>query len=303
MMKRINLRNVAAAGICILTMSIGTNTVLAESEITDGSLMHAIDMSDFEVVDDEITDSYGNVYSENVLMFDASYNSYVSFDLHGEYESFSGAFVASTETGSGAVMDAAIFADGKQVYALSDFTKQMPQQEFEIDLTGVGRLDIKTENTGDFPYGWLFMVEPQFTKAFAPATITEWKSLRDVFIIDSGDYEAQKSLKKDSYGELHDGAICIDASYEGYVLFNLNGQFSTLSGAFVSGDDTGSGVEMGVRMYCDDEEVFAKNGITRQMPGEEFELDVTGVKVLKIETTNEGDFSYGRLYLVDDILK
>lgn len=32
------------------------------------------------------------------------------------------------------------------------------------------------------------------------------------------------------------------------------------------------------------------------------EIDVTGVKVLKMTTSNEGEYPYGRIFIVDDIL-
>lgn len=59
---------------------------------------------------------------------------------------------------------------------------------------------------------------------------------------------------------------------------------------------------MTVHIFADDKEVFSKSAITKQEAGTDMEIDVTGVKVLKMTTSNEGEYPYGRIFIVDDIL-
>lgn len=286
--------------VAILIVLLST-TALAEGT-TNGASMHELASDYYEIVEDGITDSYGNSYTSNVVKLDASKNAYVTYDLDGNYTDFSGAFVASQDTGSGAQINVAIFADGEEVYSLTNYTRQMQKQTFNIDLTGVKQLDIKTSNDGDYSYGWLFMVESTFTKADSQAATVDWSSLRDCVVIDSSYYEGQVALKKDSFGNLHDGAIRLDASNNAYVLYNLNKQYVTFTGAFVAGEDTGSGGVLNVEIYCDDKLVYSKSGITKQTAQLDFSIDVSNVDVLKITTSNDGEYSYGYVYLVDDIL-
>lgn len=264
--------------------------------------MHEIVSEACEKVE-SITDSYGNSYTSNVFKLDASNNAYVTFDLNGRFTTFKGSIVCSTDTGSGASMNIGFFADGKLIYGATGITRQQPAKDVELDLTGVGTLEIKTSNSGEFSYGWLFLVSSTFQKADAAEPFIEWARLGDMVVIDSGrGYDHRIALSKDVMGDLHSGAITLDASYETYVLYNLNAQYVKLKGNIITFPETGQGANMTVNIYADDKLVFSKSGITKQASAIPFELDVSGIKVLKFTTSNEGEYSYGRLFVVDDIL-
>lgn len=296
------VKKIAVALVAMVMMISMTVPAFAAGTTVKLINMHETESERVEIVD-SITDSYGNSYSSNVLKMDASYDSYISYDLNGEYKSFTGSVVCSTDTGSGASMNIGVFADGKLIYSATDITRQKAAKEISVDLSGVGTLEIKTSNSGEFSYGWLFLVDSTFEKADKAEDYYEWAKLSDNVAIDTGrGYEYRVGLSKDVMGNLHNGSIQLDASYDAYVLYNLNAQYVSFTGSLITFPETGNGANMTVSIYADDQKVFSKSGITKQSSAIDVKLDVTGVKVLKIESSNEGEFSYGRVFLVDDIL-
>lgn len=280
-------------------ISNATSKSVSNSEMM--SNMHYLDASYYKSAEN-IVDSYGNNYSTNILFFDASNDAYVRYDLDGKYSKVSGYIVASNETGSGAKMNVGIFADGILKFSILDYTRQKAREPFEIDLSGVRTLDIKTSNSGDYPYGWIFFVETEFTKISSKLLSDDWTSLGEKVVIDSQNYKNNNQLMKDSFGMLHDGSLYFDASQNAYALFNLNHEYTSLKGKIVTSSQTGSGASMDVTFYCDGEKKESKTQIKRAQKGVDFSIDVTNVDVLKVETTNSGDYPYGWLYIVDDRL-
>lgn len=294
---------VAIILVALMVTALGIPAFAVESQ-TIMPNMHELDSAAIEVIDAEngINDSYGNNYRSNILRFDASYNAYATYDLNGKYSSFTGKIVASDETGGGASMNVGIFADGKEVFSLTDFTRQKDGVEVSLDLKGVRTLDVKTSNTGEFSRGYLFFVGSYFTQAENATAYSEWAGLNEMVVIDSGSYTGNVALFKDPFGKLHNGSQHFDASYNGFSLFNLDKKFVTFSGKISAQPDTGAGASMTVVIYCDDKEVFKKSGISKTKELTKFSIDVTGVKVLKIETSNQGEWSKGYVSIVDDKL-
>ena len=56
----------------------------------------------------------------------------------------------------------------------------------------------------------------------ASSTYLDWDKLSDVVLVDSADYEDYNTLVVDVYGELYFNACILDATRNGYALFNLN---------------------------------------------------------------------------------
>lgn len=297
------IKVLASAALAIALVNIWNVPAFSADEVIKGEEMHEIASEEFEYVEDGIVDSYGNKYTSNVLGLDASYEGYVSYELDGKYKRLTGAFVASEDTGSNAVFDAAIFADGKEAFSIKGYTKKEAKKEFDVDLTGVKRIDIKTF-TPWTSYGDLFLVETEFEKTDEYADIKNWQSIRECFEIDSSKYEDQITLAKDSYGNLHDGAGVFEfdgvSKNEGYVLYNLEKKYLKFSGGFIAGDKSKSERKVSVKIFCDDREVFSKDDIAKESSLCEFNIDVKDVSVLKIEASGE---ALGEVLLVDDILE
>lgn len=130
-----------------------------------------------------------------------------------------------------------------------------------------------------------------------PNGVTELKDLPEV---DSRDY-VQEVPFTDSYGNDYEIGYKFDASYNAYAVFGLKGQYTTFSAKVVCGQDTGSGTDMKIYIYKDDDELL--DTITHIDKTTETlaigPYDITGARNLTIKTANDGSYSYGRCCLVD----
>jgi len=278
----------------------------ANNSTVDMANMHEKESQYCETISDNIVDSYyGETHGSNIYKMDASNWAYVVYDLNGQYSSFSGTLVASTDTGRGALMNIAIFVDGILKWDFSEFSKQNKPEDIMIDLSGASTFSVKTSNSGEYSYGWIFFIDSKFTKSGQPVVCNEYASLSIPHVIDANKYNYSKNLMQDSYGLFHDGSHYLDASQNALVLYNLNREYSTLSYSIVTSPETGSGASMSIKVFFDGVEqpsLFC-SGITKQTKKVSFSsIDVSNVETLKIETSNEGEYSCGWLYIVDDIL-
>lgn len=268
--------------------------------------MHEKESQYCEIITDNIVDSYyGKTHKSNVYKMDASNCAYVVYELDGCYSSFLGTLVASIDTGREASMNIAIFVDGNLKWDFSGFTKQNEPENISIDLNGAKTFSIKTSNSGGYSYGWVFVIDAKFSKLEQPVACNEYASLSVPYVIDKEEYDYNKTLMQDSYGFFHDGSHYLDASQNAMVLYNLNKEYSTLSYSIVTSPQTGSGASMSIKVFFNDIEQpsLFYSGITKQTGKIDFSnIDVSDVKTLKFETTNEGEYSYGWLYIVDDFL-
>ena len=85
----------------------------------------------------EIKDPNGNYCSKNILEIDASEGVYVAYNLDGQYTRFSGKMVIDQQ-----YVSVGIYGDGRELYSWGPLTEQAEAWYFDIDVTGVGKLEI-----------------------------------------------------------------------------------------------------------------------------------------------------------------
>lgn len=93
----------------------------------------------------EIKDPNGNYYSENILEIDALEGGYVAYDLDGQYTRFSGKLVIDQR-----YVSVGIYGDGRELYSWGAHTERAEAWYFDIDVTGVGKLEILSGGTTMF---------------------------------------------------------------------------------------------------------------------------------------------------------
>lgn len=289
-------------GMAVLVMVIfGSVPVCAAEDSVNLVDMHEIESDRCQVVTNEITDSYGKTYSENILKFDSYREGYIIYDLNGSYEQLSATLVCSTETETDAKINVGIFADGKLVYELKEYTRQKPAQNINLDVSGVGELAVKTLSTEGYGCD-IFFVDSSFAKADKPSGYPECDPLNRVFVIDSKNCSFSDRLFIDTFGNVHNEYSEFECWREGYVLYNLGQQYESFSGCIVSGNATESDNSMNIKFYLDDELVYSQNDITKYTAPINFDIDVKNGSVLKIITSGDENWdSY--LYVTDGILK
>lgn len=265
--------------------------------------LHTSDSDSYEILEEGITDSYGEQYEDNIVRFNAAYTDkggYAVYDLNGQYGKFHGKILTSEETHSDALINLAIFADGKQIYAKTEISRQSAGEDFQVDLTGVGKLEIKASNDGWAADAFVYIVDGTVEKLEDRVVYPEYSSLNDTFLIDSGGFSNTNTLMRDSYGNLHNGYQGFDTWQGGYAVYNLDQKYLTFEGAVVTGTSDDPDGAMQIQIYLDDQLAFSQANITKQTGKIPVSLDVTDVKVMKVVTQTEDSFQW--LYLVDDIL-
>ena len=286
MFKKSKLFSVFLSTVTVFYISVSSTitSVFATSSTSKFIDMHEISSYCVETRE-EITDSYGNSYSSNIVAFDARKRGYVRYELKGNYSKFTGNLVASNSTSSDAKLMMSIFADGNEVYTISGFTKQMDAQSIDIDLTGVNVLEFKSRDAKDAYDSWFYVTDGIFTTAESPSlSYAEWDTLADVVLVDSGYYSSYDTMCKDVYGELYFDGLDFDARKSGYALYNLNKGYEKLSGYIWPANNASDKANINVRIFTDNNEVFSKSGINSTAQAIPFEIDVKNIKTLKIET-------------------
>lgn len=282
-----------------LMLSLAVPALAAGTEVKLVNL-HEIESDEVYTVDDGITDSYGKTYKGNVLRFQAGEESFITYDLNGQYETFSCDIVCSTETGSDAVMNVGVFADEVLVYELKGYTRQKPAEHVSINVSGVGKLSIKTTKTSGYE-SWIYIVDGVISKAENGSVYPNRTMLNDLFVIDDDTTWISNRLFTDAFGNIHNGYTKFQCGEDAYILYNLDKKYVSLSGVIVAGADTGD-ASMNIEFYVDDKLVHSEKGIKRTTSAKTFNFDVTGAGTLKIVTSKTDGFE-SFLYVTDSILK
>ena len=274
------------------------SVVHAEDESVLLKDMHMEDSNECEIWEKELKDSYGNSYSGNIVNMEASRNSYAVYNLDGEYTRFSGKIVIAEDVYTDCVMDIAIYGDGRELYSKAGLTRQTEAQDFDLDVTGVGTLEIRSSGEDS-----ISLAEAEFTQAEERTVPPTYASLGELTVIDSVDFEQKTCLQKDTFGDLHKGRQYfknpMTSETESYALYNLDQKYLSFSGKLIIDEESTTNCNMNVQIYLDDQLAFEQNGIGRTTEPVEVNLDVTNVKVMKIRVVGKA----GYLCVVDDVLK
>lgn len=126
---------------------------------------------------------------------------------------------------------------------------------------------------------------------------TELKELPEV----DSNYFAQQVPFTDSYGNNYEIGYEFNALYNGYAVFGLKGQYTTFSAKVACGEDIGTGTDMTMYIYKDNDELLDTiEHIDKTTETLEIgPYDITDARNLVIKTENIGNFNDGRCCLVE----
>lgn len=123
--------------------------------------------------------------------------------------------------------------------------------------------------------------------------------LKDLAQVDPFYYEVLEPFT-DSYGNLYETGYQFDASNNAYAVYGLQGEYTSFSGVIVCSESTGSGADMSMMIYKDDELIDTITNINKQVETKEIgPYDIRGARRLTIKTSNNGDYPNGWCYLVN----
>lgn len=130
-----------------------------------------------------------------------------------------------------------------------------------------------------------------------PENATELKDLPEVA---ADNFEVETPFT-DSYGNRYETGYKFDASFNGYAVFGLKGEYKTFSAVVVCGQDTSPGADMEILVYKNDDELLGTishvDKTTETLVIGPY--DITDARNLTIKTSNEGSFAYGMCSLVN----
>ena len=142
---------------------------------------------------------------------------------------------------------------------------------------------------------------PETTEATIPARagtpVAELDLIKDSDKNNNGK-EVSTGRFKDAFGDYHEDSLSFmvinnkEYSRVAYVEYRLEGQYSVFSGNILPRSDCEDKAVMTVEIWLDGKKIYKSEDITRDW-GEEFSVDVTGGKVLRIQClTSVNHFGY-----------
>ena len=238
------------------------------------------------------------IYLSSVKFY-ASENGYLRTDLNGAYQTLSGIVDVSSDASVNGDFYFAVFGDGKLLYERKSFSKKDPKEVFSVDVSGVKQLCVKTANHGAYDSGYLYLIEPELTKAETPAS-SGIARISDLVLVDGVGESSISGLFVDSYGELHDGCLKLSSGENAKVTYNTGGSCTSFTGKLAAGEDTSYEGSISLKIYGDGNQLYEVTDFGKLSGTQSFEVDITGCQVLEIETTGD---SGSAIYLVDEQLK
>ena len=286
------------------------------NDISDQNLGFVLELTAAEAVDENTVLLTGmewqeTSYAESVkayngdeiylssVKFYASENGYLRTDLNGAYQTLSGIVDVSSDASVNGDFYFAVFGDGKLLYERKSFSKKDPQEVFSVDVSGVKQLCVKTANHGAYDSGYLYLIEPELTKAETPAS-SGIARISDLVLVDGVGESSISRLFVDSYGELHDGCLKLSSGENAKVTYNTGGSYTSFTGKLAAGEDTSYEGSISLKIYGDGNQLYEVTDFGKLSGTQSFEVDITGCQVLEIETTGD---SGSAIYLVDEQLK
>lgn len=103
-----------------------------------------------------------------------------------------------------------------------------------------------------------------------------------------------KDAITDRWGNVYDGAVKFESNNDAFGLYNLNGQYTRLTGTVFVSKDSSNGANVSFSVYLDEKLVQHVENITVETAPIALDIDVTGATTLRI-TTAHTEWPWGEL--------
>lgn len=282
-------RIVSVLLLTVLLFAVTPVKLAAEEQKVDLVDMHSIGSDYAKVIDEGITDSFGNKYDRNVLEIGGNSYGFIIYDLKGEYSRFDASIVCRDDALSESSLYVGIYVDGVLAYELDGYNKRTEKKTLSIDVKGAGQLAIKVADVVSGRTTEICFVESFFTKAEQALPYPTRLMINDVFQVDSKEAKVSSKLFLDPMGKVHNGYILLNEGYigwgsnwkrESYAIYNLDKKYESISGKVVL-DKWKTGCEGAFYIYVDDKLVFSKKNLKPNSAYFDFDVDVKDKGVIK----------------------
>lgn len=140
--------------------------------------------------------------------------------------------------------------------------------------------------------GFILEVEPQ--------TATDEKErMAELYQMNASAMHKSEIWKnvQDSYGDLHFYSLALNASENGVARYELNGKWTAFSGILSTYSEADSEASLHLQIWGDDQLLYSCYDYGKTDAPRAFQIDVTGVDVLSIQTNNRGAYSNGWIFI------
>ena len=220
------------------------------------------------------------------------------YNLARKYSNLDFDLYVSGESSINARASFAVFGDGKLLYHTNGLKKNDSHRSIHLDVSDVDYLWLTSTETAADEKIRLLMISSELTpdtdlSGFEQAYLTERES------VDKNYAEISLKLEYDSQGNPCPGWIKMDSANNGFIMYNIGGNYSTLTGKLCTGNDTSVSGNASLSIYIDGELAETIDNVKAGDPGREFTLDVTGASTVRFETSCEGEERNNYVYLTD----
>lgn len=102
---------------------------------------------------------------------------------------------------------------------------------------------------------------------------------------------------QDSYGNQHFYSLAMEASENAITYYDLNGEWAAFSGTISTYAEADSEVCLNLQIWGDNKLLYSCYDYDKTDAPRPFQIDVTGVDVLSIQTSNRGTYSNGWMFI------
>jgi tetratricopeptide (TPR) repeat protein len=127
-------------------------------------------------------------------------------------------------------------------------------------------------------------------------------TLKNLTQVSAQGIEVIKEAVTDRWGNVYDGAVKFEANNDAFGLYNLNGQYTRLTGTVFVSKESSNGTNVSFSVYLDEKLVQHVENITVETAPIALDVDVTGATTLRI-TTAHTEWPWGELCFANTSLE
>ncbi len=255
-----------------------------------------------------VKDNFGTVYG-NGLGGTSGYETFQEYRLDGTYSEMRGRVVLNydcrTQTNDDIYLW--LYGDDELIFQSQEIKAGCEPQDFTVDLTGVKTLKVVIQGKNMLRLVDCGLYKDANTPTISTASQAAASSQSRIYLTDLDWFNASSenggfyyyNSVKDNFGTVYGNGLSGRSSYESFQEYRLDGAYSEMQGRVVLNYDcrTQTNDDIYLWLYGDDELIFQSQEIKAGCEPQDFTVDLTGVKTLKVVIQGKN-----MLRLVDCIL-
>lgn len=250
---------------------------------------------------DMVVDNFGNTYSNGLGGQDAYNENWAEYKLNKQYSTFTGTVVMNSEYKgeSSDITYVNIYGDDILLYTSPLIACGVEPNDFQIDVSSVDVLKVTIQGQNQIRIVDAYLsTDGQVQTSKVEYTLPNQVALGDAVWYNSSTkkgFKVYSSAKDAAENNYSNGVGGSDGYSDNWCIYRLDGQANNMVGKVILNYDYANkepSTPVYVQIFCDDEMRFESSIIGPGYAGEEFDIDLSGVKDLKVLITGQ---NYARI--------